>query len=570
MAVRPVFGNSNFYLHTGKQANQLFDGYLYAGVSNMGDGAQIFRSEEGEIWVPVSEPGFGIPHDTAPPAILDLMVFSGRLYATTGRGDGPGQIWRTLNGTTWAPMVISGFSDPDTVDMTTLAVYDGMIYVGATNLVSGAQIWRSFTGDNNSWVQVAPEVAGTDAAAITGFAEFDGMLYAAVESDAPAQIWRSYGTNWTAVVSDGFGSELTTLTGGMVEFAGYLYVGAGHTTKGAQLWRTNDGAIWEQVVMAGFSEVANSQVESVFVFENQLYVSVANQNTGLELWRSADGSTGWEQVNQDGFGDSHNSGTNDSNATAVFLNHLYLGTANSMDGGELWRLTPAFVPTHGLTIASDSTLAGLPSATVTYTLAISNSGNITDSYHLTIEGNSWPTVLASSGISLTPSSASQVTVSVTIPSDALATDMDLAVVRATSQGDGLISATVQLTTTVLPVYGVYLSPSDSLVGLPGQIVTYTVTISNSGNTADTFDLAITNHVWLTAISTSTIALTAGDSHDFDVVVKIPAVTTADLVDVVALTATSRGDKLTADIVHLTTICLDLDQRLYLPAILKSP
>ncbi|HEX6303591.1 MAG TPA: hypothetical protein VFZ76_05330 [Anaerolineales bacterium] len=326
-----------------------FNGYLYAGTSNSTDGARIFRSPDGVTWTPVTQPGFGIAHDIAPPAILDLMVFNARLYASTGRGDGPGQIWRTLDGVNWAPMVISGFSDPDIVDITALAEYNGLLYAGATHLLSGAQIWRSYTGDNNTWTQVAPEVPGTDAARVTGLAVFVGALHAAVESDAPAQIWRSYGGAWTTVVSDGFGSGLTTSTGGMAEVAGYLYAGAGNEAQGAQLWRTSDGEGWAQAIDPGFGDPNNEKVEMVFVFQNQLYASVKNAQTGMELWRSSDGTL-WEQANQDGFGDSDNSGSNWSNATAAFQGDLYVGTSNIVDGGELWRLQqqqpPPAPPTH--------------------------------------------------------------------------------------------------------------------------------------------------------------------------------------------------------------------------------
>jgi hypothetical protein len=327
-------------------ALEAFNGHLYAGTHNpidpapLYDGAQIFRSPDGVTWTPVTQPGFGITHDIAPPAILDLTVFNGRLYASTGRGDGPGQIWRTLNGVTWAPMVITGFSNPDTVDITALAVYNGLIYAGATNQVSGAQIWRSYTGDNNTWTQVAPAVPGTDPASVTGLAVFDGALYAAVESDAPAQIWCSCGGAWTTVMSDGFGNSNTTSTGGIAEFKGYLYVGAGNAVNGAQLWRTDnpdDETSWLQAISPGFGDPNNQKVETVFVFQNQLYVSVKNTATGIELWRSTDGTL-WERANLDGFGDSHNTGSNWSNATADFLEHLYVGTSNVVDGGELWRM----------------------------------------------------------------------------------------------------------------------------------------------------------------------------------------------------------------------------------------
>src|SRR3990172_4464562 len=130
------FGN----LQTGEvSALEAFNGYLFAGTHNAIEFARIYRSPEGLTWTPVSQPGFGITHDIAPPAILDLAVFKGRLYASTGRGDGPGQIWRALDGVNWAPMVIAGFYDPDTVDITAFVIYNNFLYAGATNLVSGAQ-----------------------------------------------------------------------------------------------------------------------------------------------------------------------------------------------------------------------------------------------------------------------------------------------------------------------------------------------------------------------------------------------------------------------------------------------
>jgi hypothetical protein len=331
-------------------ALEAFNGYIYAGTFNpinpapgqLYDGARIFRSSDGVNWNPVTDPGFGNTHDTAPPAILDFSIFNGYLFASTGRGNAA-QIWRSMNGVNWARVVNAGFGDPDIVDLTVLAEYGGGLYVGATKQDSGAQIWRTFTGDGNlsNWMQVA---VGTDPARITGLAVFDvdGGLYAAVQSEAgaPAQIWRSYGGalgTWTTVVSDGFGDSNTNATGGMAVFGGYLYVGAGNEVDGAQIWRTNDGTNWGQVITPAFGDTNNRKAEMVHVFQNQLYVSVQNALTGIELWRSTDGSL-WERANLDGFGDSNNSGSNWSNATADFLGQLYVGTSNVVDGGELWRM----------------------------------------------------------------------------------------------------------------------------------------------------------------------------------------------------------------------------------------
>lgn len=353
-----------------------FNGFIYAGTHNpidpaqLFDGAQIFRSVDGVVWNPVTQPGFGNSHDIAPPAILDFIVFNNQLYASTGRGNAS-QIWRSSNGTIWAPMDVTGFSDPDNVDITALAVYNNMIFAGVSNSVTGAQVWRSFTGDNNSWTKVAPTTPGTEPSKITGFAEFsfDGGLYATVESESPAQVWRSYGGVWEIIVSDGFGNPGTSLTGGLVEFGGFLYVGAGNAAEGAQLWRTGDGETWEQVISPGFGDQNNREIEAVFVFQNQLHVGTSNAVTGIEIWRSPDGAL-WEQINPDGFGDANNTLTNGSNASTNFMGQLYVGTQNLVDGGELWQTLQQIpdTPTHTATATSTNTPTSTPTNTATATL----------------------------------------------------------------------------------------------------------------------------------------------------------------------------------------------------------
>ena len=350
-------------------ALEAFNGYLYAGTHNVVDpapifdGARIFRSPDGVTWTPVTQPGFQDPHDSAPPAILDFVVFGNRLYASTGRGGNAAQIWRASNGVSWAPMVAAGFGDPDIHDIAALAVYNGVIYAGASSQVSGARIFRSSTGDSNTWNPIAPAAPTMAGAGVTGFAVFNGALWATIESEAPVQIWRSTGDAWTTVVNNGFGNSLTTSTGGMAVFGGYLYVGAGNSAAGAQLWRSNNGTSWAGAINPGFGDSNNQKVEMVFVFQNQLYVSVKNAVTGMEVWRSADGTL-WEQVNQDGFGDSNNFGTNGSKATADFLTQLYVGTSNVVDGGELWRMLQLNAPPTDISLSNATVDENQPINTV--------------------------------------------------------------------------------------------------------------------------------------------------------------------------------------------------------------
>jgi hypothetical protein len=527
-----------------------FNNYLYAGIYNATNDAQIFRSPDGVTWTAVTEPGFGNSHDIAPPAILDLTVFKSYLYASTGRRNAS-QIWRTLNGTTWAPMDVTGFSNPDNVDVTALAEYGGKIYAGVTNQVSGAQIWSSFTGDNNSWTKVAPATPGTIPASVTGFAVFDGALYAAIEyeSDASAQVWRSYGGAWETIVSNGFGNSNTVFTGGLAEYGGYLYVGAGNANSGAQLWRTNDGATWEQTITSAFGDTNNQKVESVYVFQNQLFVSINNGSTGIEIWRSNNG-TSWQQANQDGFGDSNNSGSNWSNATAEFSNHLYVGTSNAITGGELWRMQQPF----GVTLSPDQAKPGSAGQTVTYTLWITNTGHTSDGFNLTTSGQTWATHLSTSLVNLPPSASDSFTVAVEIPSSAADHEIDTVTVTATSQGDASMTDSAALTTTSIstPIYGVSLSNGESLSGPVGKQVLYTLTITNTGNVVDTFNLLATGNSWTTTLSSKMVTLAAGGSQSVTITVLIPPDAVDQATDTVNISATSQGDNSKTDSAVFTT------------------
>ena len=540
-----------------------FNGYLYAGTYNPNpvdpfpqfDGAQILRSANGETWTPVTEPGFGNDHDTAPPAILDLALFKGYLYAGTGRGDAA-QIWRSQNGVNWSRVVNAGFGDPDIVAFTTLAVYNQALYIGATKQDSGAQIWRTLVGDGtlSNWTQVAPAAPLGDTAGVSSMAVFDDGsgtgLYAAVAfaADSPAQIWRSYGGDWETVLNNGFGDSNTTATGGMAVFGGDLYVGAGNTNSGAQLWRSSNGENWVPAAPA-FGDANNEKVEQVFVFQNQLYIGVTNTTTGIEIWRTANGTT-WEQANLDGFGDSKNTTTNASNATADFLGQLYVGTSNVTDGGELWRMLDAY----GVSLSPDQAKQGPAGQDVSYTLTITNNGQLADSFDLAAVGQAWTTNLSTSKVTLAPSASANFTVTVSIPAGAADQETDTVTITATSQGDNSKTDSASLTTTSVakPLYGVTLSADDSLSGPTGAQVNYTLTVTNTGNVADSFDLAATGQTWTTTLSTSQVNLAPSASADFTVMVSIPTGAADQETDTVTITATSQGDNSKTDSASLTT------------------
>jgi hypothetical protein len=329
-------------LTRGVSALEVFRGQIYAGASNWETGGQVWRLSKNGQWLQVIDAGFG--SEAANPAVIDLHVFNGGLYAGTGwNTEASGQIWRSFDGINWNPVTTDGFGDVNNIAVTNFIAFKGMLYAGTGSVNGSAQIWRSRTGNSGTWKQVAPDGAGR-AGNVTGFEVYKGAIYAAIEPadgfGGPIQVWRSVdGSHWVTVTADGFGDERNESTGGFAQFGGYLYLGTRNEATGAQLWRTRDGTQWEMVVGDGFGDLNNIKIESLFVYDNLLHAATFNPPMGLQLWRSADG-TNWEQVTANGFGDSFNVSTLWNSATVKYQGQILIGTWNDVEGGELWNFTP--------------------------------------------------------------------------------------------------------------------------------------------------------------------------------------------------------------------------------------
>jgi hypothetical protein len=148
------------------------------------------------------------------------------------------------------------------------------------------------------------------------------------------------------------------------------------------------------------------------------------------------------------------------------------------------------VPVYGVTLAGVGSLKTETtdaSAAVTYTLKVTNTGNTNDTINLSTSGDASAT-LSPTTVPLDAGASAEVTI--TISGDDLATAGNYEVnVTATSQGDNTMSSEVSTNTTILPVYGV------TLAGVGGELtgttmdmlagVSYTLTVTNTGNTDDT-------------------------------------------------------------------------------------
>jgi len=121
-------------------------------------------------------------------------------------------------------------------------------------------------------------------------------------------------------------------------------------------------------------------------------------------------------------------------------------------------------------------------------------------------------------------------------------------------------------TTVDAQAGVVLTPETAAQsGNPGADVSYTLTVENTGDLEDTFDISVAG-IWPAVPSLTEITVPAGGTNTFTVTVSVPAGALAGASDAATVTITSQADDTATDSSTLTTTAYLL--KVYLPLIVK--
>ncbi len=197
-----------------------------------------------------------------------------------------------------------------------------------------------------------------------------------------------------------------------------------------------------------------------------------------------------------------------------------------------------------------SSLTALPGEYVTYTLLVTNTGPLINSYNIQLSGNSWQSGAAPTALGpLNPGQAQEFYVSVLIPLDAEGGAADSVTATIYSQTPGIIPVSSVLTTHAENVHGLQLLPAISEgQGLPGAIVTHTLLLTNTGNITDSFALQV-DGTWAVAISVvpqsayqgGIVTLARGRSAVISAAVSIPAGSAAGASEDAALSVNSTGN-----------------------------
>ena len=245
----------------------------------------------------------------------------------------------------------------------------------------------------------------------------------------------------------------------------------------------------------------------------------------------------------------------------------------AMTGGEVWSVGGAsgtwakfitiddtfYLPISEPCVQNIVNLSDTPmhgegkiGSTVTYTVDITNTGNIIDYYNLFITSE-LPANLPLSGLGpVEPGETISVTIGIEV-SFAYPGEVVTSTVRVESLRDPNIMDAMQIFTTVLPTPKPELEPESlGLSGMYGETIAYTLTVTNVGNITDTINLTYTGNTWEVVIPVTSFELGMGESEDFMVMVSIPEDVQLGEIDTLILTAVSASDPAATDSSTLTT------------------
>jgi len=186
-----------------------------------------------------------------------------------------------------------------------------------------------------------------------------------------------------------------------------------------------------------------------------------------------------------------------------------------------------------------------PESDIIYTVTVANTGNFGDTYGLIPSDNaSWPLNVTPGSLTVPPFENRTATLRVTVPSNTPYCTVDNITVTATGTG---VSDNASCTghAEALRRVGVAISPARKSA-LPGGTLSYTATVTNTGNIWDNYSLAASDVAgWDLGVSPSTLALAMGQSDNATLSVTVPNVVPCTE-DNVTVTVTSLTDSAVSD------------------------
>lgn len=195
-----------------------------------------------------------------------------------------------------------------------------------------------------------------------------------------------------------------------------------------------------------------------------------------------------------------------------------------------------------------------PDSQVTYSYAITNTGNSADTYAFTTSSNQGYEVnLSANQLSLLVNANGVLTLTLAIPADAAANTIDETILTIASGNNPALTTPVTSVTEINSISGLLINPNNSGWAYPGETVVYTHTVTNTGNRTETVSLAAgSDQDWVTEVQPNSLILPRNVSRVVTLTVAIPTGVVEGVIDTTVITA-SIGQQPKATANNATTI-----------------
>ena len=192
----------------------------------------------------------------------------------------------------------------------------------------------------------------------------------------------------------------------------------------------------------------------------------------------------------------------------------------------------------------------------TYTHTLTNRSPLDDEVSLSAASSrGWPVIITPTHVSLSAGVTTCVTVTVTVPADALHGQSDHTIVTALSANDSRAVQQDDLIVAQRP-FALGLTPDRAAtvsVDANDAPQVYTHTLTNSGSQSDAVVLSVSSSQgWPVSVSPASVTLAGGASATITVTVTVPGGTATGETDFAQVTATSGNDGRSATVYDVTT------------------
>jgi hypothetical protein len=320
-AMSSAIYNGDLYIGT-LNADKPADVYKFIyEIAPNSQGAQVWKgsqnSDESWSWENSLTGGNGNTNNFA---VRKMLVVDDYLYAVTANYADGFELWQCYrNGSTdeWTTILSGGNGSSKNASGRGLYTYESSgknyLFVGAQNYVAGAKMFRCQLDDSGQiagdWDTITDNGFGETANWwVSDFVKFNNYLYTGtLNYDDGLQIWRSATGDpdtWSKVYSEDISSGNTAAMK-LYVFGDYLLVGTQNRIHGGAILMSSDGEKFAQWGLNG----GNGNRENIYTwymkeYSNRLYVSYLNTPLGFNMISLTDPEVpGYDEIEtKDGLG----------------------------------------------------------------------------------------------------------------------------------------------------------------------------------------------------------------------------------------------------------------------------